>query len=283
MYQNLVRSVDDNAPESVHHCTFPTAAGEALDQRLLAKMRLGITVAGLGRAARGAADLKLRQPLAAARVNVGTEQARQDLMDLADVLSEEINVKSFLVVSEVGELVDYRVLPNNRVLGPKYGRQFKAVRKALEGLAANETVAALQEEGEIALQVDGDTITLTADELLIQTESRGGLAVASDKGVTVAVDTELTEALLQEGFARDLVRTINNMRKEAGLEISDRIDLSFQAQGNAAAALANFGDYVRQETLAVTLSAGELGDGAYREETVIGDEPVVLTLRRAAG
>ena len=114
----------------------------------------------------------------------------------------------------------------------------------------------------------------------MQTESRGGLAVASDKGVTVAVDTELTLELIEEGYARDLVRTINNMRKDAGLDIADRIDLAFEAGSDVTSAISNFADYIVQETLTVDLHAGSLENALYVETVAIGDEEVMLALRK---
>jgi isoleucyl-tRNA synthetase len=282
MYQNLVRSVDENAPASVHHTLYPDADAASLDRRLLDKMGLAITTASLGRSARSAADIKLRQPLAKARVNVGSQQQQDDLQELADVLAEEINVKEIEVVSEVGELVNYVLLPNNRVLGPKFGKQFPQVRQALMALDPAEAARTLQAGAPLTLEVAGETVTLAEDDVLVQTESRGGLAVASDKGVTVAVDTELTPVLVQEGFARDVVRQVNNMRKDAGLEISDRIELSYQgAAGDVAAALTSFAEYVQQETLTVNLQSGSLIDARYTQTVSIGDQDVTLQLRKA--
>ncbi|MCB8922870.1 MAG: isoleucine--tRNA ligase [Ardenticatenaceae bacterium] len=282
MYQNLVRGVDETAPASVHHCFYPVSAADALDQRLLAKMRLAINAASLGRSARSAADVKLRQPLAKARINVGSQQEQQDLAELVDVLQEEINVKEIEVVSEVGELVDYKLMPNNRALGPKFGKLFPKVRQVLMALDPAEAARTLQAGGTLTLTVDGATVELGGDDVLVQTESRGGLAVASDKGVTVAVDTALTPELVQEGYARDLVRAINNMRKEAGLEISDRIELGYTAVGDVAAALQNFADYVKQETLTRTLSEGLLADALFQQTVPVGDQEVRLALRKAA-
>ncbi|MFW6097390.1 MAG: class I tRNA ligase family protein [Chloroflexota bacterium] len=283
MYQNLVRSVDEEAPASVHHTFYPEADAAQLDRELLEKMRLAITVASLGRAARSAADVKLRQPLAKARVNVGSEQERSDILELAEVLAEEVNVKEIEVVAEVGELVDYKLLPNNRELGPRFGADFPKVRQALMSLDPSQAVAQLQAQGELALEVNGEAITLDEDDVLVQTESRGGLAVASDKGVTVAVDTALTPQLVQEGYARDLVRSLNNMRKEAGLEIDDRIHVVYSPPQDAdvAAALQNFGNFVQQETLALSLEAQESPSGDYSEQVTVGDEALEMAIRKA--
>ncbi|HSH03228.1 MAG TPA: class I tRNA ligase family protein [Anaerolineae bacterium] len=278
MYQNLVRSVNPNAPTSVHHCLYPAVDESRLDKALLAKMGLAITTASLGRAARGAADIKLRQPLAKARVNVATQQERHDIESLADVLTEEINVKEIEVVSEVGELVNYIVLPNNRVLGPRFGKDFPKVRKALTALDAAEIARTLQAGDTVSLELNGETVSLGPDDILVQTESRGGQAVASDKGVTVAVDTNLTDELLQEGLARDLVRAINTWRKEADFEINDRIYITYSATGTAAEAIANFAAYIQQETLADTLTAGAVTQDPLT--TDLGDDEVKVNLQK---
>ena len=281
MYQNLVVSHDEDAPKSVHHTMYPSANADELDQPLLAKMRLAITTAGLGRAARASADVKLRQPLAKARVNVGSQRERNDLRELADVLVEEINVKVIEVVSEVGELVSYKLLPNNRVLGPKFGKAFPQVRNALGQLNPADAARTLQAGEPLQLEVNGETVELTADDVLVQTEALGDTAVASEKGVTVAVDIELTPALVQEGYARDVIRHVNNMRKDAGLEISDRIELAYVADGDVAETFANFGDYIAAETLTTNLVAGGL-EGALHETAVsVGGQEVQLALQKA--
>ncbi len=280
MYQNLVRGVDANAPLSVHHLFYPQADAAALDHRLLDKMRLVIDAAALGRSARGSADVKLRQPLARARVFVGSEQQRADLQELAGVLAEEINVKAIEIVSEVGELVSYKLLPNNRTLGPKLGPLFPAARAALAELDAAEAATTLLAGRPLELAVNGQAVTLSGDDVLVQTESRGGLAVASEKGVTVAVDPHLTPELVQEGYARDLVRVVNAMRKDAGLDISDRIELAYNAAGDVAAALVNFAGFIQAETLATRLTAGGLDGDGFRQQVTVGDAPVELALRR---
>ncbi|MEZ4517026.1 MAG: class I tRNA ligase family protein [Chloroflexota bacterium] len=280
MYQNLVRGVNADAPQSVHHQLYPSADASTLDQRLLDKMRLAITTAALGRSARGSADVKLRQPLAKAKVFVGSQQERDDLVELADVLSEEINVKEIEIVSEVGELVNYKLLPNNRVLGPKLGQHFPAVRQALGELDPALAAAKLQAGEALELSVNGETVSLEDDDVLVQTESRGGLAVASEKGVTVAVDTALTPELVQEGYARDLVRTINNMRKDAGLDIADRIRLGYTADESVALALMNYAAYIQQETLATELVPEPLISADYSQTVDISGNSVTLLLTK---
>ncbi len=280
MYQNLVRAVDADAPESIHHTLYPAAKAELLDRPLLDKMRLAITTASLGRAARSSADVKLRQPLAKARVNVGSQQEEADLRELAEVIAEEINVKAIEIVSEVGELVSYKLLPNNRVLGPKYGKDFPKVRQALGQIDPAEGARRLQSGETLTLSANGQIFELSGDDVLVQTEAQGDLAVASEKGVTVAVDTHLTTELIQEGYARDLIRQLNNMRKDAGFEISDRIQVGYVAAGEPAAALVNFNRYIGEETLAVSLTEGELDEVDFRQTAAVGGENVTLSLKK---
>lgn len=279
MYQNLVRSVNEGEPASVHHTFYPAVDEAALDHRLLDKMRLAITAAALGRSARGTTG-KLRQPLAKAKVFVGSQQERDDLLELADVLAEEINVKEIEIVSEVGELVSYRLMPNNRSLGPKLGALFPAVRDALGALDPAQAAAVLQSGGTLDLVLNGRTFSLGSEDVLVQTEPLGGLAVAGEKGVTVAVDPHLTPELIREGYVRDLVRGINETRKKAGLDISDRIELGYEAGGEVAATFESFAEFISAETLAVKLVPGVLSDASFMQSIEVGDEQVALSLRK---
>lgn len=280
MYQNLVRTVDSDAPDSIHHTLYPEAAEADLDRALLNKMRLAIVTASLGRAARGSADIKLRQPLAKARVNVGSQQEESDLQELADVISEEINVKEIEIVSEVGELVSYKLMPNNRALGPKLGKAFPKVRNALMALDPAEGARILQAGGALKVEADGESYELDSEDIIVQTEAQGDTAVASDKGVTVALETELTPELTQEGYARDLIRTINDLRKTSGLAVEDRIDLAVVTSGDVALTIQNFGDYVASETLAVSLVSGELSGATGQETVTVGGVEATIMLKK---
>ena len=195
------------------------------------------------------------------------------------MLTGELNVKAIEIVSDVGDLVDYKLLPNNRVLGPRFGKQFGAVRKALSGLDAADVAAQLQTAGQITLDVAGEAVTLTADEIIVNTEARGDDAVASDKGVTVAVDTVITPELEQEGYARDLVRNINEARRSGGFDISDRVDVTYSASGKLQVAFLAFADFIRAETLAESLSAG--GSAPHTFTATIGGEEVAIGLSKA--
>lgn len=280
IYQNLIAADSSwDHPKSVHHNLYPQYNPEALDQDLLSKMGLAITAAQLGRAARGSADLKLRQPLSKARINVGSEKEQAALVELTDVLSEEINVKEIEVVSEIGNLVTYKILPNSKLLGPKLGDKFPALRKALGAADGAEVASIVQRAGQIELEVAGEPMLLTADELLIQTEAKGDDAVASDKGVTVLVDGTLTPELIQEGIARDFVRNVNEARKQLGFEISDRVKITYAADDETSGALDAFNDYVCDETLADALTVGS--EGGKVSEFKIGSEAVTIWLAKS--
>ena len=281
IYQNLVRSADPHAPASVHHTAWPQANTDLLNRRLLDKMGLAINVAALGRAARSSADIKLRQPLATAQVHVASQQERSDLAELLDVLAEEINVKQIDLVAEVGALVNYKLLPNNRVLGPRLGKLFPQVRTALAALDPVAVAAALQRGEAITVDLGGTPVSLAGEDILVQTESRGGLAIASDKGVTVAVDIHLTPELVAEGYARDLVRAINTLRKEAGFALDDRVHVAYMAEGESAAAFVACAEYIQRETLAVSLAAGRGPEDAVRQGVKVGDEQIAIALHKA--
>jgi len=279
IYQNLIAADSQwPHPKSVHHNLYPQYNPEALDSDLLEKMGLAITAAQLGRAARGSADLKLRQPLAKARINVGSEKERKHLTEIAEILKEEINVKEIEIVSDVGDLVSYVVLPNSKILGPKFGDDFPAVRKALLALDASEVAQQIQDNKKIDLTVNGNEVTLTEDEVLVQTQAKGEDAVASDQGVTVLVDGTLTPELVEEGIARDFVRNINEARKQMGFEINDRISVEFEANAELSKAVNSFETYIKDETLALSLTQGNSGD----KETIfkVGKEEVAAWLTK---
>jgi isoleucyl-tRNA synthetase len=274
MYQNLVRSVDNSAPESIHHCAWPEVDEAAIDQDLLDQMDLARRVASLGLGARGSANIKVRQPLARALAHVGQAASLSNKPlsnDLTAIVVDELNVKSLEFVGEAGELVNYKVLPNLKLLGPKLGRLIPAVRQAITQADADELVVAVQAGENVSLQVDGQEIELAPAELLVQTEPAAGLAVAADKVITVGIDVVISAKLAAEGMARELVRRIQNMRKDAGFDISDKITIYYQAEGTVHHVFENWADYIKTETLAVAIKHRLIPEAAFqRKEKVEG-------------
>ncbi len=282
MYQNLVRSVDPDAPESVHHTDWPEADPTLVDEDLLARMALARQVAALGHAARNGAGVKLRQPLARALVHFDAGIGPLD-GELMDLVREELNVKEITLAEQVDDLVTYRLLPDNRALGPRFGKRFPTVRAALAAMEPLEAVRRLRAGLPLHLEVEGDEVELTPEEVLIREEPREGLAVASERGVTVAVDTLITPELRAEGLAREVVRRVQNLRKEAGFELDDRIVAVYQAEGELAEAVEAWKDYIAAETLAVALRAGDPEPGMHVGEFQVDGLALRVGVRRAEG
>ena len=281
MYQNLVRSVQPGAQASVHHCEWPQADAAAVDEKLLDQMALARRIASLGLGARGSANIKVRQPLAKVLVYVG--DVKGELTDeLAAIVTDELNVKAFEFVAEEGKLVSYRLLPDNKLLGPRFGPKFPKVRAALAAADAAAVAGRVRAGLPVTLTVDGESVELAPEEILVQTQPSAGLAVAADKGVTVAVDATITPDLRAEGLAREIVRRIQTMRKDAGFSIDDRITTSYAAEGELAEVMAAWGDYIQAETLTTKLLSGQPPAGAYSETHTVEGMALTLGVKRNA-
>jgi isoleucyl-tRNA synthetase len=282
MYQNLVRSVDPEACESVHHCDWPQVHERAIDESLLARMALAIQVAALGRSARSTSNVKLRQPLARARVYAAGQDL--DLGDLADLVTDELNVKELEFVEREADLVEYEIglLPN--VLGPKHGRRFPLIRKAVANADAGSLARRFQAGLGVALNLDdgGPAVELLPEEIEVRTHGREGYAVAEDRGLLVAVDVNITPELAREGLARDLVRRIQTMRKDADFQLDDRIVTYYDAGPELAAVLAEWAGYIQAETLSLDLVSGPTpGDVERQESFKLDAYPLILAIKRA--
>ncbi|UYN90898.1 MAG: class I tRNA ligase family protein [Anaerolineales bacterium] len=280
MYQNLVAAHNDAAYSSVHMTLYPQADAAAIDETLINEMGLARQVASLGLSARGAANLKVRQPLAKALVHAsgGTKQ----LADyLTDIIKDELNIKELSFVEQAGQLVTYSLQPNNAKLGPRFGADFPKLRGALNALDAAAVAARVAAGEPVQLSLDGNDVELAADEVLVNSQPAEGLAVAAEKGVTVGLDTALTPELRAEGTARELVRRIQDMRKKADFNIEDRIHTYYAAEGELAAVLAEWAETIKSETLSLELSAGPAPAGAYSEEHKVDGATVTLAVEKA--
>jgi isoleucyl-tRNA synthetase len=281
MYQNLVRAVQPQAHASVHHCLWPVADAATLDAPLLEQMALARSVASLGLGARGAVNIKVRQPLATAFVYAG--DARRTLNEeLAEIVADEVNVKKIEFVNEESRLVTYRLVADGKLLGRKLGSKFPKVKAALAAAVAAPLAQRLRAGLPIEVVVEGESITLAAEEVIVHTESAAGLAVVSDKGVTVAIDATITPALRDEGLVRDLVRAVQTLRKDADYRLDDHITVGLLGlDEEARGALASYGDYLRQETLCDALLLEDDG-GAWdkREAAELGKASITVAVRR---
>jgi isoleucyl-tRNA synthetase len=270
IYRNLVPNFYKDAPISVHLCSFPVADESYIDEKLENGMEGVLDIVVLGRAARNAGNLKNRQPL---KQMIVVTQRKFDLSEEEkQIILEELNVKSLKKADDATKYITYKLKPQLKTLGPKYGKKLGAISAFLAKCNAEEVVAAVKNGG--TYEIAGEDVVLTQDDLQIFTESANGYVAAADMGITVALDTTLTEELIFEGIERELVSKIQNMRKEAGFEVTDRIEVYFEAEGKVATVLekAEFAPDVLAEKICRGQKPG------FTKEQSINGEKVVLTL-----
>ena len=256
VYQNLVRSVDDEAPESVHLCSWPLADDEAIDQGIAFDMEAARRIVEMGRAARNAAAIKTRQPLAEVVVH-GPQAERDALMRLGDIVVDELNVKSLRFTESDEELLDYRLKPNLKLLGPKLGKRVAEVGAALAEVEAAEFVRALRTGGSAPVELaGGGQVRLAEEEVLIESVPATGFRVEDDGVRTVALRTEVDDALRAEGLVREVVHAVQLARKNAGLRIEDTIDLALDLPDDLRAVVEPEAAFVQREALASELEFG---------------------------
>jgi len=268
MYQNLARTADKSAGESVHHCEWPRVDESAIDQDLLDRMALATQIAALGRSARSTSNVKLRQPLSRARVYAG-KHAVKLAASLVELVTDELNVKALEFVEREADLVEYEIglLPN--VLGPKHGKRFPMLRKAVAAAEAAALARRFQAGLNVAVEIDdgGPAVELLPEEVEVRLRGRKGYAVAEEKGLVVAVDITLTPELTREGLARDLVRRLQTMRKDADFQLDDRIVTYYDADDELRSVVAEWADYIRAETLSRELVSGPVPGKVDRQES----------------
>ena len=276
IYQNVVRTVDTDAPESVHLCTYPAVDENLLDPALEAEMEEVLAVVTLGRAARNGAAIKNRQPLPALYVKGGrplTEEFKRIVMD-------ELNVKAVLEAEDASQYLTYSFKPQLKTVGPKYGRQLGDIKAALSSLDGTAAKKQLDETGVLTLALPSGEVRLAEEDLLISTEQTAGYYAVSEYDRTVALDTAITPELKEEGFLREVVSKLQTMRKEGGMEVTDRIRVTFAAAGYAADVLAKNREAIMGEVLAVAFDAGE--PAGYVKEWDVNGEPVTFGVEKAA-
>ncbi len=281
MYQNLVCSWNTEAPESVHHNYWPEPDESRVDEQLLADMDLVMHLASLGRAARSQANIKLRQPLARATVVLPDPEARAGVERMAELLLDELNVKELDFAGLEAELVEYTVRPVWPALGPKYGPLTPKIGAALAAANAAEVARRVHAGQPVELTVEEQVVSLAPDEVEVLAKAKAGYAVAEGNGAVVGISTELTPDLVREGLAREVIRRVQNMRKDAGFELNDRIVTTWQAEGELAEAITQFSDYIAQETLSVELSRGPAPDGAHTGRFDVDGHALRLAVKRA--
>ncbi len=273
IYQNLVRTSDSSAPESIHLCDFPVADPKYIDKQLEDDMEKVLDIVVLGRAARNACNIKNRQPMAKMFVK-GAE-----LSDFyRNIIEDELNVKNVDFTEDVREFTTYNFKPQLRTVGPKYGKVLGKIKEALAGLDGNAAMDTLKSEGALKFDFDGTEVVLSEEDLLIEMSQKEGYVEQSDNKITVVFDTNLTPELVEEGMVRELISKIQTMRKDAGFEVMDKIAIYLEGNDVLAKYLTDNQDYVMKETMADTVSVGSVA--GFTKEWDINGEHVTLGVEK---
>ena len=254
MYQNLVRGLESDAPESIHLCSFPEVEPSAIDEEVIRDIDAVIKLVEMGRHARNKVNLKIRQPLSKLQYAVSDDALAKAFDQNAGEIMDELNVKKIERVSSPEEIMKFSLKPNFKSLGDKYGNELNQIRDLLAEIDYAEATENLRGEGVISLSNNGSVYELSAEDVIVQKDVLDGKSAVSEKQLTVAVITELTEELIQEGIVRDMIRSVQNMRKEAGFNVEDRITVFCDAEDDLKKALQSYENYFCNEVLAVNLT-----------------------------
>ena len=275
IYRNLVPEFFDNEPISVHLCSYPVADESMIDEELEKGMEDVLEIVALGRAARNGSNIKNRQPLK--KLYVATDRKVNLTEGLYNIAKDELNIKEFEVLHDASAFVTYKLKPQLKTLGPKYGKALGAIRNFLDTCNAAEVVACVKGGGTYKTKLGETEVEFTIDDLLISSEPSEGFVSESSDGLTVVLDVHVTEELLLEGAVRELVSRIQNMRKEAGFNVTDRIVLGYKAEGVAERVLKEKADEIKSDVLAEEIT--ETPDGYVKDFDINGDK-VVLGVKK---
>ena len=274
MYQNMVRTVDKSAPESIHLCDWPKKDESFIDPELEANMAAVLDIVVLGRSARNAANIKNRQPVASMYVQ---GKALPDMY--VSIIADELNVKEVKFVDDASSFISYRVKPQLKTLGPRYGKLLPKINQYLAGEGIGNAVVAAHNRGEsYKFDIDGTEISLAAEDVLVSTEENAGFVTVTEHDLSVVLDTNLTPELIEEGFVREIVSKVQTMRKEAGFEVTDHIVLSHHGNSLIEGIFARHGAEIAADTLADSI---KLGSAGYVKDWEINGESVTLGVEKS--
>ena len=274
IYQNLVRSVDKTAPESIHLCDFPAVDEKMIDTELENDMDEVLKIVVLGRAARNSANIKNRQPIG--NMYVKANKALSDFYK--KIIEDELNVKAVTFKDDVSEFSDYVFKPQLKTVGPKYGKHLNAIREYLSNVNGREAMNTLKTEGALKFEADGTEVSLAEEDLLIETAKSDDYVTEADAVVTVVLDIQLTEELLEEGFVREIISKVQTMRKEAGFEVMDKITISVANNDKVAEIMKRNEETIFHDVLATDVQYGEVK--GYTKNWNINGEKVDLGVEK---
>ena len=274
IYQNLVKSIDASAPESIHLCDFPEVHENWIDPKMEEDMADLLEIVVMGRAARNTTNIKNRQP-------IGTMYVKSEFQlseFYKEIIKDELNIKEVVFKDDIADFISYSFKPQMRTVGPKYGKLLNKIKTVLSELDGNKAMAELKSTGELKLDIDGQEIVLLEEDLLIDMAQMEGYVSESDHTITVVLDTNLTPELIEEGFVRELVSKIQTMRKEAGFEVMDKIRVYAKDNDKIVSIMKNHGDEIKSEVLAEEIVTGETK--GYEKEWNINSEKVTMAVER---
>ncbi|MBR6770125.1 MAG: isoleucine--tRNA ligase [Lachnospiraceae bacterium] len=278
IYRNLVCSLDNSAPESIHLCDFPVADESMIDLKLEAEMKEVLKIVVMGRACRNAANIKNRQPIGTmfVKAETGLDEFYQE------IIREELNIKTITFTAEVGEFTSYSFKPQLRTVGPKYGKLLGGIQKELSALDGSEAMSRLEAERVLRFEVNGTPVELTKEDLLIETSQKEGYVSEADNTLAVVLDTNLSEELVEEGFVYEIISKLQTMRKEAGYEVMDRIRVSVEGNDKIAAVLEKNKDMIAGKVLADEIGLADSNDSGEwnRKNWNVNGENVTLGVCR---
>ncbi|MBZ0277768.1 MAG: isoleucine--tRNA ligase [Anaerolineae bacterium] len=284
LYRTLVADLDENAPVSVHLALWPEYNPALIDQKAMDQMEVVQRLVSLGRAARESVNIRTRQPLASAFFVTRDAKDAEAVRQLAELVKAELNVKDVALLDGAGDVVTYALNPLPSVLGKKFGKNFPVVQKALrEGAAADVArwAQSLMAGTPVTLELNGQTFEVTAEEVEVRQNPAEGFAVAQESSYVVALDIKLTDSLVSEGLAREVVRRVQTMRRDADYKIEDHIEMVYTASERLGTAVQQFGDYIAAETLSDAVRVGTPDDGFFHQEFEFDGERLTVGVKLA--
>ena len=283
LYRDLVAAIDSDAPESVHLADWPKVDKNLIDHDLVTEMRLVKTLVRMGHSARNNASVRVRQPLAEVSFGVPSDKDGEIALRYREPIAEELNVKQVKLLEAGADMLEYRLKPVD-TLGRELRKDFPPVRKAIVEASAEQAKTwgkTLLADGTIQIEANGKTFDLNKDQIIVQQSGAEGFAVAESGGYLAALKTELSEELLQEGLAREVVRRVQQLRKDADLDIADRIEVVYQASTGLQAAMESFNGYITVETLASSMTAGDPSKFEHIANDEFDGETLAVALRKS--
>ncbi|MBR5510547.1 MAG: isoleucine--tRNA ligase [Lachnospiraceae bacterium] len=274
IYRNLVCSLDPNAPESVHLCDFPTVHQEMIDKDLEAAMEEILAIVVMGRAARNTANIKNRQPIGTMYV-----RAEKELDEVyKNIIADELNIKQVVFKDDLSDFTNYTFKPQLKTVGPKYGKSLNGIRQYLSEVDGRAAMKELGETGNLSFDIGSVSVVLSSEDLLIETAQMEGYVTEADNNLTVVLDTNLSEDLIEEGFVREIISKVQTMRKEAGFEVMDKIVVYSTGNGKIAKFMEIYRDQIQSDVMAVDIRFNEVN--GYTKEWNINGETVTLGVEK---